>query len=177
VGIATAVLDRIIGINAFNHRRRSIKIETRNSQASMKQRASCQRESPLRSDGVKLYATARNTKALKNGRPRGGLENSSVRAGAGGLFRFARYITINAEMNPSQGIRHTVPEPQEKLADRSRIWAAVFCTRQARPPKADRQRCLPANHLCTDANDLRSLNRDYTFGVSKRRKPVGDFAV
>jgi len=113
---------------------------------SMKQRASCQKKPFFTGDGVKLYADARNTEALKNGKTLAEILKTHLsRAGAGDYFAVLGYTTMNAENEATlQGIRTRSETPRSwRLFS---IWATVSALDRT-AYKGGPTAVSPANHL------------------------------
>src|SRR5580704_10010248 len=115
--IATAVAGSIIGINAFNQPDvEASKIETRKLTSEYEAKGKLPEEKPFfEGDGVKLYADARNTEALKQGKSLAEiLKTHFARAGQGDYFALLGYITMNPQNEAVlQAIRHSVRDKKK----------------------------------------------------------------
>jgi transaldolase/glucose-6-phosphate isomerase len=177
--IATAVAGSIIGINAFNQPDvEASKIETRKLTSEYEAKGKLPEEKPFfEGDGVKLYADARNTEALKNGKTLAEvLKTHLSRAGAGDYFALLGYITMNAENEAAlQAIRHTVRDTK-KLAT-VLGFGPRFLHSTGQAYKGGPNSGVFLQITCDDANDLPVPEQKYTFGVVKAAQARGDFAV
>jgi transaldolase/glucose-6-phosphate isomerase len=177
--IATAVAGSIIGINAFNQPDvEASKIETRKLTSEYETKGRLPEEKPFfEGDGVKLYADAKNTETLKNGKTLAEvLKTHLSRAGAGDYFAVLGYITMNAENESAlQGIRHTVRDAR-KLAT-VLGFGPRFLHSTGQAYKGGPNSGVFLQITCDDANDLPVPEQKYTFGVVKAAQARGDFAV
>jgi transaldolase/glucose-6-phosphate isomerase len=177
--IATAVAGSIIGINAFNQPDvEASKIETRKLTSEYEAKGKLPEEKPFfEGDGVKLYADARNTEALKNGKTLAEVfETHLSRAGAGDYFAVLGYITMNAENEAAlEGIRHTVRDTK-KLAT-VLGFGPRFLHSTGQAYKGGPNSGVFLQITCDDANDIPVPEQKYTFGVVKAAQARGDFAV
>src|SRR5580700_3538886 len=177
--IATAVAGSIIGIDAFNQPDvEASKIETRKLTSEYEAKGKLPEENPFfQGDGVKLYADARNTEALKNGKTLAEVfETHLSRAGAGDYFAVLGYITMNAENEAAlEGIRHSVRDAKKVATVLGFGPRFLHSTGQAY--KGGPNSGVFLQITCDDANDLPVPEQKYTFGVVKAAQARGDFAV
>ncbi len=154
--IATAVAGSIIGINAFNQPDvEASKIETRKLTSEYEAKGKLPEEKPFfEGDGVKLYADARNTEALKNGKTLAEvLKTHLSRAGAGHTVRDTKKLATVLGFGPR--FLHSTGQAY-KGGPNSGVFLQI---------------------TCDDANDLPVPEQKYTFGVVKAAQARGDFAV
>src|SRR5258705_492074 len=177
--IATAVAGSIIGINAFNQPDvEASKIETRKLTSEYEAKGKLPEEKPFfEGDGVKLYADARNTEALKNGKTLAEvLKTHLSRAGAGDYFAVLGYITMNAENEAAlQGIRHTVRDTK-KLAT-VLGFGPRFLHSTGQAYKGGPNSGVFLQITSDDSIELPVPGQTATFGVIKAAQARGDFDV
>src|SRR5580700_1674630 len=177
--IATAVAGSIIGINAFNQPDvEASKIETRKLTSEYEAKGKLPEEQPFfEGDGVKCYADARNTEALKNGKTLAEvLKTHLSRAGAGDYFAVLGYITMNDENEGAlESIRHMVRDTKGLATVLGFGPRFLHSTGQAY--KGGPNSGVFLQITCDDANDLPVPEQKYTFGVVKAAQARGDFAV
>ena len=177
--IATAVAGAIIGINAFNQPDvEASKIETRKLTSEYESTGKLPAESPFfEADGLKFYADAKNTAALKGGETLLDVMKLHLnRINAGDYFGVLGYITMN-EVNEGalQGIRHTVRDAKKVATVLGFGPRFLHSTGQAYKGGPDTGVFLQIT--CDDKVDFPVPGQKYTFGVVKAAQARGDFAV
>jgi transaldolase/glucose-6-phosphate isomerase len=177
--IATAVAGSIIGINAFNQPDvEASKIETRKLTSEYETNGKLPPEEPFfAADGVKLYADAKNTEALKHGKTLVEILKTHLsRAGAGDYFGVLGYVTMNSANDSAlQTIRHAVRNSRKVATVLGFGPRFLHSTGQAY--KGGPNSGVFLQITCDDAADLPVPDQKYTFGVVKAAQARGDFAV
>jgi transaldolase / glucose-6-phosphate isomerase len=177
--IATAVAGSIIGINAFNQPDvEASKVETRKLTAEYEETGKLPPEAPFfQGGGVKLYADAANTSALKGASTLAGfLKKHLRRANSGDYFALLAYVTMNgANEEALQAIRHGVRD-KAKLAT-VLGFGPRFLHSTGQAYKGGPNSGVFLQITCDDARDLLVPGQKYTFGVVKAAQARGDFAV
>jgi transaldolase/glucose-6-phosphate isomerase len=177
--IATAVAGSIIGINAFNQPDvEASKVATRKLTSEYEATGKLPAEAPfLESDGVKLYADARNAEAFKDAKTLvGALKTHLQRASQGDYFALLGYIPMNSENEAAlQIIRHRVRDTRKIATVLGFGPRFLHSTGQAY--KGGPNSGVFLQITCDDANDLPVPEQKYTFGVVKAGQARGDFAV
>src|SRR5262245_27912718 len=177
--LATAVAGSIIGINAFNQPDvEASKIATRKLTSEYEATGKLPAESPFfEGEGVKLYADARNTDELKQGKSLEDVLRLHLhRVGDGDYFALLGYITMNAENEAAlEGIRHKVRD--EKRVATVLGFGPRFLHSTGQAYKGGPNSGVFLQITCDDADDLPVPEQKYTFGVVKAAQARGDFAV
>ncbi|HKS80749.1 MAG TPA: bifunctional transaldolase/phosoglucose isomerase [Candidatus Acidoferrales bacterium] len=181
--IATAVAGSIIGINAFNQPDvEASKIETRKLTDQYEKSGSLPAEAPiLESQGIKLFADAKNATALKQAAGSdqsltGYLRAHLARIKAGDYFALLAYIQMNdAHESALQAIRHSVRD--KKKAATCLGFGPRFLHSTGQAYKGGPNSGVFLQVTCDDASDLPVPQQKYTFGVVKAAQARGDFAV
>lgn len=177
--IATAVAGSIIGINAFNQPDvEASKVATRKLTSEYEATGKLPAEAPFfESDGVKLYADARNAEAFKGAKTlAGALKTHLQRASQGDYFALLGYIPMNAENEAAlQIIRHRVRDAKKIATVLGFGPRFLHSTGQAY--KGGPNSGVFLQITCDDANDLPVPEQKYTFGIVKAAQARGDFAV
>jgi len=173
------VAGAIIGINAFNQPDvEASKIETRKLTSEYESTGKLPAESPFfEADGLKFYADAKNTAALKGGETLLDVMKLHLnRINAGDYFGVLGYITMN-EVNEGalQGIRHTVRDAKKVATVLGFGPRFLHSTGQAYKGGPDTGVFLQIT--CDDKVDFPVPGQKYTFGVVKAAQARGDFAV
>src|SRR5262249_54444874 len=177
--IATAVAGSIIGINAFNQPDvEASKVATRKLTSEYESTGKLPAEAPFfESDGVKLYADARNAEAFMGSKTLAGVLKAHLRqAGQGDYFALLGYIPMNTENEAAlQIIRHRVRDTKKVATVLGFGPRFLHSTGQAY--KGGPNSGVFLQITCDDANDLPVPEQKYTFGVVKAAQARGDFAV
>jgi transaldolase/glucose-6-phosphate isomerase len=177
--IATSVAGSIIGINAFNQPDvEASKIETRKLTSEYEAKGKLPSEEPFfEGDGVKLYADANNTQALKQGKTLAEILRAHLgRAGEGDYFALLGYITMNSENEKTlEEIRHKVRDTKHLATVLGFGPRFLHSTGQAY--KGGPNSGVFLQITCDDAQDLPVPEQKYTFGIVKAAQARGDFAV
>lgn len=177
--IATAVAGSIIGINAFNQPDvEASKVETRKLTSEYETAGKLPAEEPFfATEGVKMYADAKNTEALKRGKTLVEILKTHLdRTGAGDYFALLGYVTMNAENESAlQTIRHVVRDA--KKAATVLGFGPRFLHSTGQAYKGGPNSGVFLQITCDDATDLPVPEQKYTFGVVKAAQARGDFAV
>jgi transaldolase/glucose-6-phosphate isomerase len=177
--IATAVAGSIIGINAFNQPDvEASKVATRKLTSEYEATGKLPAEEPFfESDGVKLYADAKNADALKQGKSLAEiLKTHFARAGQGDYFALLGYITMNPQNEAVlQTIRHSVRDKKKVATVLGFGPRFLHSTGQAY--KGGPNTGVFLQITCDNAVDLPVPDQKYTFGVVKAAQARGDFTV
>ncbi|MCU1241827.1 MAG: transaldolase [Candidatus Acidoferrum typicum] len=177
--IATAVAGSIIGINPFNQPDvEASKIETRKLTSEYEKTGKLPPESPfLETEGIKLYADAKNTAALKNSKTLAdALKFHLDRINANDYFGVLAYITMNRQNEDAlQVIRHMVRD--DKKAATVLGFGPRFLHSTGQAYKGGPTSGVFLQITCDDKIDLPVPGQKYTFSVVKAAQARGDFAV
>jgi transaldolase/glucose-6-phosphate isomerase len=177
--IATAVAGSIIGINAFNQPDvEASKIETRKLTSEYESTGKLPPESPfLETEGIKLYADAKNAAALKNASTLAdALKLHLDRINANDYFGVLAYITMNKQSEDAlQVIRHVVRDDKKSATVLGFGPRFLHSTGQAY--KGGPNSGVFLQITCDDKIDLPVPEQKYTFSVVKAAQARGDFAV
>ena len=177
--IATAVAGSIIGINAFNQPDvEASKIETRKLTSQYEQTGKLPPETPfLETEGVKLYADAKNAAVLKGSATLvDALKFHLDRLNANDYFGVLAYITMNKENEDAlQVIRHMVRDKKKNATVLGFGPRFLHSTGQAY--KGGPTSGVFLQITCDDKIDFPVPGQKYTFGVVKAAQARGDFAV
>jgi hypothetical protein len=128
-------------------------------------------------DGVKLYADASNTNALKQGKTLAEILKAHLgRAGEGDYFALLGYITMNTENEKAlEEIRHKVRDTKHLATVLGFGPRFLHSTGQAY--KGGPNSGVFLQITCDEAQDLPVPEQKYTFGIVKAAQARGDFAV
>ncbi len=181
--IATAVAGSILGINAFNQPDvEASKIATRKLTSEYEQKGSLPAETPFfDADGVKLFADAANTDALRRAAGAKAPLSAYLRAhlarlGAGDYFGLLAYLPMTASHESAlQAIRHSVRAAKRNATCLGFGPRFLHSTGQAY--KGGPNTGVFLQITCDDAHDLPVPGQKYTFGVVKAAQARGDFQV
>ncbi|HXW84626.1 MAG TPA: bifunctional transaldolase/phosoglucose isomerase [Candidatus Binataceae bacterium] len=179
---ATAVAGSIIGINAFNQPDvEASKIATRKLTSEYEVKGALPPEEPIfEGEGVKLYADAQNTAALRKSAAErsllGYLKAHFGRIKAGDYFAMLAYVEMSdANRRELQGLRQT-------MRDRKRVATCLgfgprFLHSTGQAYKGGPNSGVFLQITCDDAADLAVPGQKYTFGTVKAAQARGDFQV
>ena len=177
--IATAVAGSIIGINPFNQPDvEASKIETRKLTSEYEKTGKLPDESPfLETEGIKLYADAKNTAALKNSNALIEVMKFHLdRINANDYFCVLAYITMNQQNEDAlQIIRHLVRDAKKSATALGFGPRFLHSTGQAY--KGGPTSGVFLQITCDDKIDLPVPGQRYSFSVVKAAQARGDFAV
>ena len=180
--VATAIAGSVIGINPFDQPDvEASKIATRALTSEYEKTGALPAESPFfEGDGIKLFADAKNTDALKKAVPSpslaGYLRAHLARLGAGDYFGLLAYVTMNAEHERTlQTMRHGVRDARKVATVLGFGPRFLHSTGQAY--KGGPNSGVFLQITCDDAHDLSVPGQKYTFGIVKAAQARGDFQV
>jgi len=181
--IATAIAGAVIGINPFNQPDvEASKIATRALTSEYEKSGKLPSETPFfEGDGVKLYADAKNTDALKKAAGTSPSLKSYVKAhldrvGAGDYVALLAYVEMNAAHESAlQSARHAI-------RDRKRVATCLgfgprFLHSTGQGYKGGPPSGVFLQVTCDDRQDLPVPGQKYTFGIVKAAQARGDFEV
>ena len=181
--IATAIAGAVIGINPFNQPDvEASKIATKSLTSEYEKTGKLPSEAPFfESDGVKLFADAKNADALKSAAGASPSLTSYLRAhlarlGQGDYFALLGYVEMNAAHEAAlQRTRHQV-------RDRKRVATCLgfgprFLHSTGQGYKGGPNSGVFLQITCDDAQDLPVPGQKYTFGLVKAAQARGDFQV
>jgi transaldolase/glucose-6-phosphate isomerase len=179
--IATAIAGAILKINPFNQPDvEASKVATRAITSEYEKTGKLPSEAPFfEGDGVKLFADARNEKALVGGGDRslaGVLKAHLGRLGRGDYFALLAYVHMNAAHEELlQAIRHRVRDRKKTATCLGFGPRFLHSTGQAY--KGGPNSGVFLQVTADDAKDLPVPGQRYTFGVVKAAQARGDFQV
>jgi transaldolase/glucose-6-phosphate isomerase len=178
--IATAIAGAILKINPFNQPDvEASKVATRAITSEYEKTGHLPSESPFfEGEGVKLFADARNEKAIAaGGRTLAGLLKSHLdRIGRGDYFALLAYVHMNAAHEELlQGIRHRVRD--RKTVATCLGFGPRFLHSTGQAYKGGPNTGVFLQVTADDAKDLPVPGQRYTFGVVKAAQARGDFQV
>jgi transaldolase/glucose-6-phosphate isomerase len=177
--IATAVAGAVLGIHPFDQPDvEASKIETRKLTDAYEKSGSLPAETPLFSDdGVRVYASAANAKALGGAKTlAAALKAHFARLGAGDYFGLLAYVQMNDEhVEALQQLRHLVRDTRRVATCLGFGPRFLHSTGQAY--KGGPASGVFLQITCDDARDLAIPGAKYTFGVVKAAQARGDLAV
>jgi glucose-6-phosphate isomerase len=180
--IATAVAGSVIGIHPFNQPDvEASKLATRALTEEYEKNGKLPAEAPFfEGGGIKLYADANNSAALKQTAQESSLaaflKAHLSRIQPGDYFAILAYIQMNAAHNASlQAMRHPV-------RDAKRVATCVgfgprFLHSTGQAYKGGPNSGVFLQITCDDAADFPVPQQKYTFGVVKAAQARGDFQV
>src|SRR6266545_2791303 len=180
--IATAIAGAVMGINPFNQPDvEASKLATRALTSEYEKAGKLPAESPFfEGEGVKLFADAKNTEALK-----GAVKTPSLgayvkahldRLGKGDYLGLLAYVPMNA------GNEETLQAPRHRVRDRKKVATCLgfgprFLHSTGQAYKGGPNSGVFLQVTCDDAKDLPVPGQKYTFGVVKAAQARGDFQV
>ncbi len=180
--IATAIAGAVMGINPFNQPDvEASKLATRALTSEYEKAGKLPAESPFfEGEGVKLFADAKNTEALK-----GAVKTPSLgayvkahldRLGKGDYLGLLAYVPMNA------GNEETLQAPRHRVRDRKKVATCLgfgprFLHSTGQAYKGGPNSGVFLQVTCDDAKDLPVPGSKYTFGVVKAAQARGDFQV
>jgi transaldolase/glucose-6-phosphate isomerase len=180
--IATAVAGSILGINPFDQPDvEASKIATRALTSEYEKTGALRPESPILTDGLKLFTDDVNAAALKAA---AGGESSLVaylrahldRVHAGDYFALLAYLPMNADNEERlQRMRHAVRDCKKVATCLGFGPRFLHSTGQAY--KGGPNTGVFLQVTCDDAVDVPVPGQTYTFGVVKAAQARGDFQV
>jgi hypothetical protein len=179
--IATAIAGSILKINPFNQPDvEASKVATRAITAEYEKTGKLPSEAPLFEEGgIKLFADARNEKALVAGGDRslaGLLKSHLGRLGRGDYLALLAYVHMNAVHEERlQAIRHRVRDAKRVATCLGFGPRFLHSTGQAY--KGGPNTGVFLQVTAEDARDLPVPGQRYTFGVVKAAQARGDFQV
>jgi transaldolase/glucose-6-phosphate isomerase len=180
--IATAIAGAVMGINPFNQPDvEASKLATRALTSEYEKTGKLPAESPFfEGEGVKLFADAKNTEALK-----GAVKTPSLgayvkahldRLGKGDYLGLLAYVHMNA------GNEETLQAPRHRVRDRKKVATCLgfgprFLHSTGQAYKGGPNSGVFLQVTCDDAKDLPVPGSKYTFGAVKAAQARGDFQV
>ena len=180
--IATAVAGAVMGINPFNQPDvEASKLATRALTSEYEKTGKLPAESPFfEGEGVKLFADAKNTEALK-----GAVKSPSLgayvkahldRLGKGDYLGLLAYVQMNA------GNEETLQAPRHRVRDGKKVATCLgfgprFLHSTGQAYKGGPNSGVFLQVTCDDAKDLPVPGSKYTFGIVKAAQARGDFQV
>jgi transaldolase/glucose-6-phosphate isomerase len=180
--IATAIAGAVMGINPFNQPDvEASKLATRALTSEYEKTGKLPAESPFfEGEGVKLFADAKNTEALK-----GAVEGPSLgayvkahldRLGKGDYLGLLAYVQMNA------GNEETLQAPRHRVRDKKKVATCLgfgprFLHSTGQAYKGGPNSGVFLQVTCDDAKDVPVPGSKYTFGVVKAAQARGDFQV
>jgi transaldolase / glucose-6-phosphate isomerase len=179
--IATAIAGSIMKINPFNQPDvEASKIATRAITAEYERTGKLPSEAPFfEEEGMRLFADARNEKALTAGGDRslaGMLKTHLGRLGRGDYFAVLAYVHMNAPHEERlQSIRHRVRD--KKGVATCLGFGPRFLHSTGQAYKGGPNTGVFLQVTADDAKDLPVPGQRYTFGVVKAAQARGDFQV
>ncbi len=180
--VATAIAGAVMGINPFNQPDvEASKIATRAITSEYEKTGKLPAEQPFyEGDGVKLFADAANTEALKK----------AVSAPSLGAFVKAHldrvgkgdYVGLLAYVNMNAGNEEALQGPRHRLRDRKKVATCLgfgprFLHSTGQDYKGGPNSGVFLQVTCDDARDLPVPGSKYTFGIVKAAQARGDFQV
>lgn len=180
--VATAVAGAVLGINPFNQPDvEASKIATKAITAAYEKTGALPPETPFfEGDGVKLFADAANTDALK--KAAGGaslvayLKAHLGRLGAGDYFALLGYLPMNA------GHEALLQAARHRVRDAKRVATCLgfgprFLHSTGQGYKGGPNSGVFLQVTCDDAQDAAVPGQKYTFGIVKAAQARGDLQV
>ena len=180
--IATAIAGAVMGINPFNQPDvEASKLATRALTSEYEKTGKLPAESPFfEGEGVKLFADAKNTEALK-----GAVKAPSLgayvkahldRLGKGDYLGLLAYVQMNA------GHEETLQAPRHRVRDKKKVATCLgfgprFLHSTGQAYKGGPNSGVFLQVTCDDAKDLPVPGSKYTFGIVKAAQARGDFQV
>jgi transaldolase/glucose-6-phosphate isomerase len=180
--IATAIAGAVMGINPFNQPDvEASKLATRALTSEYEKTGKLPAESPFfEGEGVKLFADAKNTEALK-----GAVKAPSLgayvkahldRLGKGDYLGLLAYVQMNA------GNEETLQAPRHRVRDKKKVATCLgfgprFLHSTGQAYKGGPNSGVFLQVTCDDAKDLPVPGSKYTFGIVKAAQARGDFQV
>ncbi|HEU0091809.1 MAG TPA: bifunctional transaldolase/phosoglucose isomerase [Vicinamibacteria bacterium] len=180
--IATAIAGAVMGINPFNQPDvEASKLATRALTSEYEKTGKLPAESPFfEGEGVKLFADAKNTEALK-----GAVKAPSLgayvkahldRLGKGDYLGLLAYVQMNA------GNEETLQAPRHRVRDGKKVATCLgfgprFLHSTGQAYKGGPNSGVFLQVTCDDAKDLPVPGSKYTFGIVKAAQARGDFQV
>jgi transaldolase/glucose-6-phosphate isomerase len=180
--IATAIAGAVMGINPFNQPDvEASKLATRALTSEYEKTGKLPAESPFfEGEGVKLFADAKNTEALK-----GAVQAPSLgayvkahldRLGKGDYLGLLAYVQMNA------GNEETLQAPRHRVRDKKKVATCLgfgprFLHSTGQAYKGGPNSGVFLQVTCDDAKDLPVPGSKYTFGIVKAAQARGDFQV
>ncbi len=180
--IATAVVGAVLAINPFNQPDvEASKIATKSLTSEYEKTGKLPAEVPFfEAEGVKLFADAQNTDALRKAGATPSLaaylKGHVDRLRGGDYFALLGYIEMNAEHEDAlQSVRH-------RVRDRKHVATCLgfgprFLHSTGQGYKGGPNTGVFLQVTCDDARDLPVPGQSYTFGVVKAAQARGDFQV
>jgi transaldolase / glucose-6-phosphate isomerase len=180
--IATAIAGAVMGINPFNQPDvEASKLATRALTSEYEKTGKLPAESPFfEGEGVKLFADAKNTEALK-----GAVKTPSLgayvkahldRLGKGDYLGLLAYVQMNT------GNEETLQAPRHRVRDKKKVATCLgfgprFLHSTGQAYKGGPNSGVFLQVTCDDAKDLPVPGSKYTFGIVKAAQARGDFQV
>jgi len=177
--MATAVAGSLMGIHPFDQPDvEASKIATRKLTSEYEATGKLPEETPfLRSEGLQLFADAKNAAALAGGATLAGVLRAHLgRLKGSDYFAVLAYVTMNDPNEKAlDGIRHQVRDAKKVATCLGFGPRFLHSTGQAY--KGGPNTGVFLQITCSDAVDFPVPGHSYTFGVVKSAQARGDFAV
>ena len=180
--IATAIAGAVMRINPFNQPDvEASKLATRALTSEYEKTGKLPAESPFfEGEGVKLFADAKNTEALKaavKAPSLGAYVKAHLdRLGKGDYLGLLAYVQMNA------GNEETLQAPRHRVRDKKKVATCLgfgprFLHSTGQAYKGGPNSGVFLQVTCDDAKDLPVPGSKYTFGIVKAAQARGDFQV